>query len=64
MCYPYGAYNKDTLRILNKLNCAIGITCKLGKVTLGKIIEQVIFKELINSKESSFRKTAKLQGIV
>jgi hypothetical protein len=36
MCYPYGAYNKDTLRILNKLNCAIGITCKLGKVTLGK----------------------------
>ena len=30
----------------------------------GKIIEQGTFKELINSKESSFRKTAKLQGII
>jgi len=30
----------------------------------GKIIEEGTFKELINSKESSFRKTAKLQGII
>jgi len=30
----------------------------------GKIIEQGTFKELINTKESSFRKTAKLQGII
>jgi ATP-binding cassette subfamily B protein len=30
----------------------------------GKIIEEGTFKDLINSKESSFRKTAKLQGII
>ena len=30
----------------------------------GKIIEQGTFKELINSKEGFFRKTAKLQGII
>jgi len=30
----------------------------------GKIIEEGTFKELISSKESSFRKTAKLQGII
>ena len=36
MNYPYGAYNKDTLKILKELNCAIGITTKPGKVTLGK----------------------------
>ena len=30
----------------------------------GKIIEEGTFKELIDRKESSFRKTAKLQGIV
>jgi ABC-type multidrug transport system fused ATPase/permease subunit len=30
----------------------------------GKIIEEGTFKELINSRESSFRKTAKLQGII
>jgi ABC-type multidrug transport system fused ATPase/permease subunit len=30
----------------------------------GKIIEEGTFKELMNSKESSFRKTAKLQGII
>ena len=30
----------------------------------GKIIEEGTFKELINSKEGSFRKTAKLQGII
>ena len=30
----------------------------------GKIIEEGTFKELINRKESSFRKTAELQGII
>jgi len=36
MSYPYGTYNKDTLKILKKYNCAIGITTKPDKVTLGK----------------------------
>jgi hypothetical protein len=36
MNYPYGAHNKDTLKILKELNCAIGITTKSGIVTLGK----------------------------
>ena len=36
MCYPYGDYNKDTLKILKKLNCVIGITTKVDKVILGE----------------------------
>ena len=30
MCYPYGAYNEATLRILTKRNCAVGLTTKVG----------------------------------
>ena len=30
MCYPYGAYNDDTLSILGSKKCAIGITTKVG----------------------------------
>ena len=30
MCYPYGGYNKDTLSILEKTNCALGLTTKVG----------------------------------
>lgn len=30
MCYPYGAYNADTLNILKERNCAIGLTNKVG----------------------------------
>ena len=30
MCYPYGAYNKNTLRILTERNCAVGLTTKVG----------------------------------
>lgn len=26
MCYPYGDYNEETLKILKKKNCAIGVT--------------------------------------
>ena len=26
MCYPYGVYNEDTLTVLKKKNCAIGLT--------------------------------------
>ena len=36
MCYPYGDYNKDTLKILKKLNCVIGLTTKVDKVILGE----------------------------
>ena len=30
MCYPYGAYNIDTLNILKKEKCLIGLTVKKG----------------------------------
>ena len=30
MCYPYGAYNDDTLSILKERNCAVGLTTKVG----------------------------------
>ena len=30
MCYPYGGYNEDTLSILEKTNCALGLTTKVG----------------------------------
>ena len=30
MCYPYGAYNENTLSILTELNCAVGLTTKVG----------------------------------
>jgi len=34
MCYPYGNYNKDTLDILKKNNCLIGLTTKVKSVEL------------------------------
>ena len=34
MCYPYGAYNTDTLEILRSAKCAIGLTTKVGKADL------------------------------
>ena len=30
MCYPYGSYNDDTLKILREKNCLIGLTTKAG----------------------------------
>ena len=36
MCYPYGAYNKDTISILKNLNCIIGLTTKVGNAILNK----------------------------
>ena len=30
MCYPYGAYNSDTLDILKDRKCAVGLTTKVG----------------------------------
>ncbi len=34
MCYPYGAYNEDTLDLLGKLKCAVGVTTQVGKANL------------------------------
>ncbi|MDA9288023.1 hypothetical protein N9P72_03955, partial [Amylibacter sp.] len=34
MCYPYGEYNEDTLRILRSKKCAIGLTTKVGFANL------------------------------
>lgn len=34
MCYPYGAYNADTLSILKRKNCCVGLTTKVGMVEL------------------------------
>ena len=34
MCYPYGAYNADTLSILENRNCSVGLTTKVGDVYL------------------------------
>ena len=34
MCYPYGAYNKNTLSILENLGALIGITTQARKANL------------------------------
>lgn len=34
MCYPYGAYNSDTLSVINSLGAKIGITCEARKANL------------------------------
>lgn len=34
MCYPYGAYNRDTLRILDKKNCKLAFTTKVDIANL------------------------------
>jgi peptidoglycan/xylan/chitin deacetylase (PgdA/CDA1 family) len=34
MCYPYGAYNQDTLDILDEAKCAVGITTEVAKADL------------------------------
>ena len=41
MCYPYGSYNSDTLNILRKKKCSIGLTTKVGIANLSesKILE-------------------------
>ncbi len=36
MCYPYGSYNKNTLQILKKNKCIMGLTTKHGVVNLKK----------------------------
>ena len=41
MCYPYGAYSNDTLRILKDRNCAVGLTTKVGvaEISLDSALE-------------------------
>ncbi|QWD34039.1 polysaccharide deacetylase family protein [Polynucleobacter paneuropaeus] len=41
MCYPYGAYNEDTISILREKECAIGLTTKVGiaEVDPSKMLE-------------------------
>jgi peptidoglycan/xylan/chitin deacetylase (PgdA/CDA1 family) len=34
MCYPYGAYNQDTLDLLEEAKCAVGITTEVAKADL------------------------------
>ena len=34
MCYPYGAYNSDTLSLIDSLGAKIGITCEARKANL------------------------------
>lgn len=34
MCYPYGAYNGDTLQILKTLGASLGVTTKVAKANL------------------------------
>jgi peptidoglycan/xylan/chitin deacetylase (PgdA/CDA1 family) len=36
MCYPYGSYNKETLKILREKNCLIGLTTKTGMSNLNQ----------------------------
>lgn len=30
MCYPYGAFNRETIRVLEELGCLIGVTTQVG----------------------------------
>lgn len=36
MCYPYGAYNEDTLEILKRKGCLVGLTTQVGIADLQK----------------------------
>jgi peptidoglycan/xylan/chitin deacetylase (PgdA/CDA1 family) len=36
MCYPYGGYNKNTLKILKKYNCTLALTTRPGIANLSK----------------------------
>ena len=36
MCYPYGAYNNDTIAALKEKKCVIGLTTKFDRASLDK----------------------------
>lgn len=37
MCYPYGAYNRETLEVLKEKNCSVGLTTKVGIAELDSV---------------------------
>lgn len=39
MCYPFGSYNSDTLRLVSKMGCAIGLTTKVGLTNFVRPLE-------------------------
>ena len=44
ICYPYGSYNKDTIKISKKLNFKIGFTNKFGSINLKKKISTLALR--------------------
>ena len=42
MCYPYGSYNNDTLKLLKKYNCSSALTTKSAKANLN--IKDMIYE--------------------
>ena len=45
MCYPFGAYNSETLSLLKEKNCSAGLTVKLGvnQLNLNNLFELLRF---------------------
>lgn len=39
MCYPFGSYNSETLGLLSEMDCAIGLTTKMGLANLSQPLE-------------------------
>ena len=39
MCYPLGSYNSETVELATELNCAIGLTTKVGLSSLCQPLE-------------------------
>lgn len=44
ICYPYGDYNQDTVDLLKRYGCKLGLCTKVGVATLGCDIPDSIFK--------------------
>lgn len=44
ICYPYGDYNQDTIDLLKKHGCKMGLCTKVDIATLGSDIPDSIFK--------------------
>jgi hypothetical protein len=39
MCYPFGSYNSETLGLLSEMDCAIGLTTRMGNANLAQPLE-------------------------
>ena len=44
ICYPYGDYNQDTIDLLKKHGCKMGLCTQVAIATLGSAIQDSIFK--------------------